>query len=155
MKNKLILILSISLLTVCFFTACKKKTTTPTTTTNTTTTAAALFTFTFNGATANADSAHAYATYHTMYAYKGAKNSTSGLTDDFFEIDLDNLNVGTHSQSTTNALTYIKASGTSNVATAFSVNITANANNKMTGTFTATMTTGGAMSGTFTDMPIR
>ncbi|MES2565435.1 MAG: hypothetical protein V4565_01130 [Bacteroidota bacterium] len=134
------------------FTACKKKTEdpepepTPTTTGGTPATGG--FTWTPSGGSATvADSAFYYQMYNTIHAYKnGSANH--------FEINLTGLAVATYSIGSGNDLTYVM--GTTYMgATSGQVNITANANNKLSGNFNTPLSGGSitSVAGQFVDIP--
>jgi len=104
-----------------------------------------------NGATISSDSTFAYQSVTSLFAYKnGYANS--------LEINLSSLITGTYvlSAATGNQLTLTAGSSTA-VAASGKVVISAAANNKLSGTITATFATGSftTMSGEFTDVPRR
>ncbi len=108
------------------------------------------FTWTDNaGNSVTADSAYYDSRYKTIKAFKG------GFTK-FVEINLTDGIVGTYTIGTTNAFGYL--SGTAQyIASSGSVIITANANSKMSGTFT-TAGTGASITtitGAFTDISVK
>jgi hypothetical protein len=134
--------------------SCKKKeaeTTTPApvvTAPVATPVATAGFKWTENGgAEITADSSRFSAQYKTLFAWKGSK---------IFEINLSASAVATYTIGATNAFT-LASGGTNNVATAGDVKISANASNKISGTFDVTMNTGGLtnVKGSFTDVTIK
>lgn len=111
------------------------------------------FTWVDNNVTYNCDSAYASNQYKTIFVYKGAST-----TRYFFEINLTSLAVANYPFTTSgNALTYIRPSTTA-LLTSFAgaLTVTANANNKITGTGVATVNS--SANGeriTFTDLPVR
>ena len=100
------------------------------------------------GSAVTADSAFYYTQFTTIFAFKNGNNSS-------IEINLSALTVGTYSFSalTGNVLTYINGSSTY-IAPSGSCNITAAANNKLSGNFNVNLSGGAltSMSGTFTDI---
>lgn len=134
------------------FTACKKKSSDPEPETTTTTTggtpASSGFTWTPNGGSATvADSAFYYQQYNTIHAYKNGNAN-------HFEINLTALTVASYSIGSSNALTYVM--GTTYLgATSGQVNITANANNKLSGNFNTPLSGGSitSVTGQFVDIP--
>lgn len=147
-------LLSVAIIATALF-ACKKDSTTSTTNSGSTTNGGNTFTWVDNNVTYNCDSAYASTQYKTIFAYKGATTSRY-----FFEINLTGLAVANYPFTTSgNALAYVRPSTTA-LLTSFAgaLTITANANNKMTGTGVATVnssTTGERITFTFTDLPIR
>lgn len=135
--------------------ACKKDTATTTTNGGSTTNGGNTFTWIDNNVTYNCDSAYASNQYKTIFVYKGAST-----TRYFFEINLTGLAVANYPFTTSgNALAYIRPSTTS-ILTSFAgaLTVTANANNKMTGTGVATVNSsinGERINFTFTDLPVR
>lgn len=93
---------------------------------------------------------YATAQYKTIFA-----KNTGGAT--VFEINLTSLAVGTYSLASANALYYKNATMSASFSpTSGTVTITANANNKLSGTFTATGTGGGitSVTGQFTNITV-
>jgi hypothetical protein len=134
--------------------ACKKDAAT-TTNSGSTTNGGNTFTWVDNNVTYNCDSAYASNQYKTIFVFKGASTSKY-----FFEINLTGLAVANYPFTTSgNALAYIRPS-TSGILTSFAgaLTVTANANNKITGTGVATVNSsvnGERVNFTFTDLPIR
>ena len=167
MKKTILTVTGILILGTLFISSCKKKSSDPapdpssTTTTGGTTTGGTTtggnttapgFTYTPNGGTATvADSAFYYQQYNTIHAYKNGNAN-------HFEINLTALTVATYSisQSSGNALTYVMGP-TYLTATTGSLNITANASNKLSGNFNTTLSGGTitSVSGIFKDIPKR
>jgi hypothetical protein len=144
--------LAFILASIVFTTSCTKSNSTPATTTpgangsNT-------FTWVDGTTTHNCDSAYASANFKTIFVYKGGTASRF-----FFEINLSSLAVGNYTVSGTgaNAIAYIRpANATTYQAVAGGVQITANANNTITGTGVASITTMERVNFTFTNLPIR
>lgn len=135
--------------------ACNKNATTTTTNNGSSTNGINTFTWVDNNVTYNCDSAYASNQYKTIFVYKG-----TSTTRYFFEINLTSLAVANYPFTTSgNALTYIRPSTTA-LLTSFAgaLTVTANANNKMTGTGVATVNSsanGERINFTFTDLPIR
>lgn len=106
------------------------------------------FTYTKNGGTATkADSAFFLPASNTIVAYyQGGTNRVILKTS--------SQSAGTYSVSTTNKVTYLDSYGTYN-ATGGSISITANANNKISGSFITNGTGGGftSVNGQFQDIP--
>ena len=137
------------------FTACKKKSSDPepetmTTTTGSGTPASSGFTWTPSGGSAVvADSAFYYQQYNTIYAYK------NGVAN-YLEINLTALSVASYSVSSSsgNALTYISGSNYIS-ASSGQINLTASANNKISGNFSTPLSSGAVASvaGQFVDIP--
>lgn len=151
--KKVLSLLSIIALSVCVFTSCKKDSTAATSTNNTN--GANTFTWTESsnsGTTLSADSAYATTTYKTIFVYKGNTSSRH-----FFEINLSSLAVGNYSFATSpNALAYKRPSTSSLiVATAGNVNITTNANNTISGTGVATISSTESINFSFTNLPVK
>lgn len=147
MKNlkKTFLLAIVALTTI--FSACSKSssaTTTPTSANNS-------FTWTENGGstTLTVDNPYANLQGKTIFAVR------TGNT--IYEINLTSLAVGTYPIGSSNVITYIpNAAGFFN-ATSGNVIITANAGNKISGTFTGTGSGNGitSVSGQFTNIPIQ
>lgn len=108
-----------------------------------------------NGATANqtVSTPYANATFKSIFAVH------NGAT--VVEINLSSLAVGSYTiDNATNVLTYLKpGSNAMWLGTSGSVTITANANNKLSGSFSIPTGTGitgvNSLSGTFTNIPIQ
>ena len=101
--------------------------------------------------TVTADSAYFETRYSTLHAFKGG-------TAKIIELNLSAGTVGTYTVSSANSISYIASgSSTTYIAATGSVNITANASSKMTGTFSSTGTGASltSLSGTFTDIAVR
>jgi len=166
MKKTILTLSGIIILGTLIITSCKKKSSDPSTSSTTTTTttggtttggtttggsAVAGFTYVVTGgATTVADSAFYYQQYNTIHAYKNGNAN-------HFEINLSALTVATYSigSGTGNAVTYVMGS-TYLAATSGSLNITASANNKLSGNFVTPVSGGGSItevSGRFTDIP--
>lgn len=148
--KKIVKKIAITLSVICLVTSCKKDSSTS----NSTSTGIGAGTFTWtetnNSTVQTADSAYASTNYKTIFAYKGG-------TQYFFEINLSSLAVGTYSLTTSaNVLTYKRpADANYLVATAGGIEITANANNKLTGSGVGTITATERVNVTFTNMPIQ
>lgn len=139
------LILSCSILLI----ACKKDDPAPEDTTPTTPGVnKGDFSWTAGASTVAADSAYFYSQFTTVFAFK---NGTSNS----IEINLSALSAGSYSLSsaTGNALTFVTGA-TTYTANTGSCNITASANNKLSGNFSATLHGGTltAISGTFSNI---
>lgn len=104
-----------------------------------------------SGASVTADSAYYYPQFTTIYAFK---NGSANM----IEVNLSSLAAAgyTLSSSSGNALTFVTNSITHN-AVSGAFNITASANNKLSGNFSASLTGGTitAITGNFTDIPQR
>ena len=104
-----------------------------------------------SAASVTADSAYYYSQFTTIYAFK---NGYANM----IEVNLSSLTAASYSLSsaTGNALTFITAS-TTHTASSGSFNITAAANNKLSGNFSANLAGGSVTSitGSFTDIPKR
>lgn len=149
LKNTILLLTCITIM----FTSCSKSDSSPAVVTPVATVAADGFTWTENGGTSvlTVDNPYANLQGKTIFAIR------SGNT--IYEINLTALAVGTYTiaNGTNNVITYIpNANGFFN-ATSGSVIITANANNKISGTFTGTGSGNGITSvkGQFTNIPIQ
>lgn len=135
------------------FTACKKKSSDPEPESTSATTgggapASVGFTWTPAGGSATvADSAFYYQQYNTIHAYKNGNAN-------HFEINLTALTAATYSISSSNALTYVMGS-TYLTASSGQVNITASANNKLSGNFNTPLSGGSitSVTGQFVDIP--
>ncbi|MES2132400.1 MAG: hypothetical protein V4506_08615 [Bacteroidota bacterium] len=163
MKKTIFTLSGFMILGALIITSCKKKTQDPepdptptTTTTGGTTTgntnSSPGFTFTPNGGSATvADSAFYYQQYKTIHAYKNGNAN-------HFEINLSALTVTSYSMGsgTGNALTYVMGA-TYLTASTGSLNITASANNKLSGNFNTTLAGGSisSVTGQFVDLPKR
>ena len=150
MKNLKCTILLLAFATATLLTSCSKSD--PTVATTPVATTANGFTWTENNGTTimTVDDPHVSIQGKTILAVR------SGNT--IFEINLSSLAVGTYTVTNgVNVITYVpNASGFFN-ATSGSIIITANANNKLSGTFTGTGTGNGITSvkGQFTNIPIQ
>jgi|GEM_PF-1928157 len=83
-------------------------------------------------ATANiikCDSAYASAQFKTIFVYKGP-----AVTKYYFEINLSSLAVASYSVNTANQVTYLRPGSLLLAGFGGAIDITANANNKITGT---------------------
>lgn len=104
-----------------------------------------------SGQTTTADSAHCYGSITTIYAFKNGNATT-------VEAALSSLSEGSYSISaaTGNSFVYSNGSVTQN-AVAGQLTISANAQNKVSGTFNLTLSGGPAtsISGSFSDIPKR
>ena len=162
MKKTIFTLSGVIILGALIVTSCKKKTQdpepdpTPAATTGGTTTGnispSPGFTFTPNGGSATvADSAFYYQQYNTIHAYKSGNAN-------HFEINLSGLTVTSYSigTGTGNALTYVMGA-TYLTASTGSLNITAAANNKLSGNFNTILSGGSisAVAGQFVDIPKR
>lgn len=163
MKKTIFTLSGAVILCALIITSCKKKSQDPepdpastTTTTGGTTTGntnpSPGFTFTPNGGSATvADSAFYYQQYKTIHAYKNGNAN-------HFEINLSALTVTSYSigSGTGNALTYVMGT-TYLAATSGSLNITAAANDKLSGNFNTTLSGGSisSVTGQFVDIPKR
>jgi len=141
----------VALLVAGFFTFCKKNKPEQTCTScDTGPSTPPGFTFTKNGGSAiTADSAYFYPSSNTIIAYY--QGNTHRVN-----VKTASLNPGSYAISTTNKVTYTELSLVYN-ASGGSINITANANNKLSGDFTTSGTGGGFISvnGQFKDIPKR
>lgn len=103
------------------------------------------------GASVTADSAYYYPQFTTIYAFK---NGSANM----IEVNLSALSAGSYtlSSSSGNALTFV-TNGTSHNAVSGSLNISAAGNNKLSGSFSASLSGGTitAITGSFTDIPRR
>ena len=144
-KSTLSLVLAFASITL-FISSCSKSTTTiPNTTTG------GLTWIENTATTVTADSAYFDTRYSTLHAFKGG-------TAKIIELNLSAGTVGTYTVSSANSISYIASgSSTTYIATTGSVNITANASAKMTGSFSSTGTGASltSLSGTFIDIPVR
>ncbi len=131
--------------------SCKKDDPEPVETTNTTPASSGSFSWTVNGNTSfTSDSTRAYASYTSIYAYKGGASNS-------MEINLGSLAAGTYtiSSATGNALTLIK-NGTSYSAGSGTVTLSSSGS-KLSGTLTAAFsgTVVTTVTGQFSDVPVR
>lgn len=121
---------------------------------NATPTPADGFYYSENGSTTMTAATSAYASnqFKSIFALNGSNTA--------FEINLTSIAVGTYTINSSNALAYIKPGGSQLwSASAGTITITSNANNKLTGTFNATTGSGitgvNSVSGTFTNITIQ
>jgi hypothetical protein len=150
--KKAVLNIAISLFMSAFiFTACKKDDAKPDETPSINTTPPVFNWRTNNTTNFSSDSTFCYQSFTTIFAFK------NGLANSI-EINLSSLATGTYtiSSATGNQLTLV-SSNITHTASSGNVNITTNANNKLSGTVNATFSSGTitVLTGTFTDIPKR
>ncbi len=155
MKRAFLIIGTIAGLAILMLSSCAKATTDPEKETNTNNggaTSTTEFKWTpGSGSTVTSDSSYCYNSITSIFAFKNGTNNS-------IEITLSSMAVGAYSvsASTGNALTYVSNS-TTYTAKSGAVNITTNANNKLSGNFNCSVTGGTltSLSGQFTDVPVR
>lgn len=150
MKNKFIkpaLIAGLFLTGICFLFSCSKSETNSNV-------AAPSFSWTVGGATYTADNDTAFIS--GPFTIIAKKDETSATNFKIFEINLSGFATGAYTLTATgaNQVNYLTNSGlvTSQSGT---LNITANTGTALSGNFTTTLTGSLAMTGTFTNIPIK
>lgn len=150
MKSKFIkpgLIAGLFLAGICFLSACSKSDTNSNIT-------ASSFSWTVGGTTYTADNDTAFVS--GPFTIIAKKDETSPTNFKIFEINLTGFTTGAYTLTATgaNQVNYLTNSGlvTSQSGT---LNITANTGTALSGNFTTTLTGSLAMTGTFTNMPVK
>jgi hypothetical protein len=110
------------------------------------------FTWVEGSTTLSCDSAYASSNFKTIFATKGG-----GANRYYFEINLASIAIGNYTFPTSpNAFSYVRPSNSGIlVGSAGGVQITANANNTISGNGVATISSTERVNFTFTNLPIR
>lgn len=109
--------------------------------------------WTFDGVASSSDSSYASVANKRIMAYR----DLSTVQSKTISLNLSSLTVGNYSLSAAlpNVLIYRISTTVDHISQSGTVNITSNTGTKLSGNFTALMSNGLTLSGTFTDVPMR